>query len=687
MTENLRPIPEGSGEKRYTVVCHTKEGWENIHQLLCDDNTEDENIPSHSCECCDDSKMIDNMGTYMLTDAEVEILKDHPQVAGINIDTSYYDDGTENKPASKTYRYDSTTVKHQRDLDYNSGVLDNSTSAYNGRVGAQFLRHQNKVDYIWNSDVTTIVDQNPQYNGDGSDVDLIITDRSAWFGHTEFVNTSGIGSSLLPKNFVGGNVLDSSGKCGVLDLYLDAPYYIDPDFFDADQANRTEVRWDGTRVPTDTAAKNWWENNTTTYRSAKYASGGTNDFGTITAYVSPTRSAHNGSDTVAQTDGNSTHGSTSMSVAYGKTQGWAFNSNKWFCTYRVGNEQLMKFIKVFHENKPNNSSHGTKDPTLVSQSWQVPKSYSNSGSNTPGYYYHRTLGDGTGSVAYYNSLGSKPKPLQRLHRHDGSDSYAGVYVKTHSLMIAAKAAVDAGVIFCNSAGNENQKMVNSDHPDYNNYHSSSSSTTLAQALVADSVGKIYFSNRRGYPAQSGQYTDGSKEVYPVISVGALDPIRDGNGLERKIDYSTSGEEVDVYCITECMGADDYRGFQADRPRYDSYYTITGNSQSLESRDYIYGGTSCACPVFAGLLATKLQHNRSWTWQDVKAWLKNDIGQASSSNFYVGTEPTTINDTNWDDDNSLAGGTPIISFDNSIDNLFKFTGSNISISGNVNFSLT
>lgn len=686
MTENLRPIPEGSGEKRYTVVCHTKEGWENIHQLLCDDNTEEDNVPSHSCECCDDSKMIDTMGTYMLTDAEVEILKDHPQVAGINIDTSYYDDGTEIKPTSKTYRYDSTTVKHQRDLDYNSGVLDNSTSAYNGRVGAQFLRHQSKVDDIWDADVTTIVDQNPQYNGDGSDIDLIITDGSAWFGHTEFVNTSGIGNSLLPKNFVGGNVLDSSGKCGVLDLYLDAPYYIDPDFFDADQANRTEVRWDGTRVPTDTAAKNWWENNTTTYRSAKYASGGTNDFGTITTQASaPTRSGYNGSDTVGQTIGGSTHGSASMSVAYGKTQGWAFNSNKWFITNDVGREQLMKIIKVFHENKPNNSSYGTKDPTLVSQSWQSIQSFSNSGGSSPGYYYHRTPGDGTGSVSYSYTTSSKPKPLQRITRY--AQDYAGVHVKTNSLMVAAKAAVDAGVIFCNGAGNENQKMVNSDHPDYNNYHSASSSTTLTQALVPDVSGRINFSNRRGYPAQSGQYTDGSVEVYPVIMVGALDPIRDSNGLERKINYSTSGESVDVYCITECVGADDYRGFVAGEARYDSYYTISGNSQSLESRDYIYGGTSCACPVFAGLLATKLQHNRSWTWQDVKAWLKNDIGQASSSNFYVGTEPTTINDTNWDDDDSLAGGTPIISFDNSIDNLFKFTGSNISISGNVNFSLT
>ena len=679
MTENLRPIPEGSGEKRYTVVCHTKEGWENIHQLLCDDNTEEDNVPSHSCECCDDSKMIETMGTYMLTDAEVEILKNHPQVAGINIDTSYYDDGTEIKPASKIYRYDSTTVKHQRDLDYNSGVLNNSTSAYNGRVGAQLLRHQNKIDNNWNVDVTTIVDQNPQYNGDGSDVDLIITDRSAWFGHTEFVNTSGIGSSLLPKNFVGGNVLDSSGKCGVLDLYLDAPYYIDPDFFDADQANRTEVRWDGTRVPTDTAAKNWWENNTTTYRSAKYASGGTNDFGTITTFgAAPTRSGYNGSDTVGQTIGNTTHGSSSMSVAYGKTQGWAFNSNKWFITYNVGSEQLVKFIKVFHENKPDNSSYGTKDPTLVSQSWQSIQLFSNSGSSTAGYYYHRTPGDGTGSVAYYNTTVSKPKPLQRITRYESD--YAGVYVKTHSLMVAAKAAVDAGVIFCNSAGNENQKMVNSDHPDYNNYHSTSSSTTLAQALVADSSGRIKFSNRRGYPAQAGQYTDGSKEAYPVISVGALDLIRDSNGLERKTNFSTSGEEVDVYCITECMGADDYRGFVAGKARYDSYYTISGNSQSEESQDWIYGGTSCACPVFAGLLATKLQHNRSWTWQDVKAWLRNSIGAMGSSHFYFGTEPAAIDDVNWDDDNSLVGGTPIVIWDEPVNTDRIISGSGLSISG-------
>ena len=563
--------------------------------------------------------------------------------------------------------------------------MNNSTSDYNGRVGAQFLRHQSRVDDIWDTDVTTIVDQNPQYNGDGSDIDLIITDRSAWFGHTEFINTSGIGSSLLPNNFVGGNVLDSSGKCGVLDLYLDAPYYIDPDFFDADQANRTEVRWDGTRVPTEAAAESWWENNTTTYRSAKYASGGTNDFGTITTSASITRSAYNGSDTVGQTNGGSTHGSSSMSVAYGKTQGWAFNSNKWFITYQAGNEQLIKIIKVFHENKPNNSSYGTKDPTLVSQSWQVISSFSNSGSNTAGYYYHRTPGDGTGSVAYYSSTSSKPKPLQRISRY--ASEYAGVYVKTHSLMVAAKAAVDAGVIFCNSAGNENQKMVNSDHPDYNNYHSTSSSTTLAQALVADSNGKIKFSNRRGYPAQSGQYTDGSVEVYPVIVVGALDYRRDSNGLERKINYSTSGEEVDVYAITECVGADDYLGFVSGAARYDSYYTISGNSQSLESRDLIYGGTSCACPVFAGLLATKLQHNRSWTWQDVKAWLKDNVGPTSSSLFYVGTEPTTINDTNWDDDSSLVGGTPIIALDHPIDvNNFSITGSNVSISGNVNLNI-
>ena len=56
----------------------------------------------------------------------------------------------------------------------------------------------------------------------------------------------------------------------MLDVILHAPYYIDPDFFEADPTNRLTVRWDGTTVPVESVARNWWNYESTIYRSAKY---------------------------------------------------------------------------------------------------------------------------------------------------------------------------------------------------------------------------------------------------------------------------------------------------------------------------------------------------------------------------------------------------------------------------------
>ena len=106
-----------------------------------------------------------------------------------------------------------------------------------------------------------------------------------WFGHIEFQNTQGISTSGtggldVPSNYVGGNALcnrgisTTTGTCDLLDLTLDAPYYLDPDFFDANPASRLMERWDGTTVPTESAARNWWGNNSTTYRSPKFVTQG-----------------------------------------------------------------------------------------------------------------------------------------------------------------------------------------------------------------------------------------------------------------------------------------------------------------------------------------------------------------------------------------------------------------------------
>ena len=133
---------------------------------------------------------------------------------------------------------------------------------------------------------------------------MIVCDQDAWFGHIEFQNNLG-----GPQNYTGGNVLPGSGTCDLLDLILDAPYYLDPDFFSAN-SSRTTTRWDGTTVPTETAARDWWSNNSTTYRSAKFVSSGNggsatgaNDFGTISINTYYTRARSNGSNTAYKTGG------------------------------------------------------------------------------------------------------------------------------------------------------------------------------------------------------------------------------------------------------------------------------------------------------------------------------------------------------------------------------------------------
>jgi len=96
------------------------------------------------------------------------------------------------------------------------------------------------------------------YEGDGSDVDVIVGDEGCWIGHSEFQNNTGNG----PTNYVGGNVLPGNGTCDILDLVLDAPYYIDPSWFNEDSGNRLMTRWDGTIVPVESVARDWWGNST-----------------------------------------------------------------------------------------------------------------------------------------------------------------------------------------------------------------------------------------------------------------------------------------------------------------------------------------------------------------------------------------------------------------------------------------
>ena len=681
--EGLRFVPE-TGPKVYSVVCANAEDWTEIHNYIINEN-EIDGIPNRKIDCTNPKKTCNRIGSYEMSDAEAEQLRNHSKIIGVNIDEGYYE-GTYKgcdtypmmDPFSKITRY-ASNVKISRDTS-GSGFNSGSDSSWLSKTAAQIYRFQSKDDPWHNVDDNTLITDNIEQYGDGTDVDIIVNDTSSWLGHIEFVKT-GVGE---PINFVGTNVLKSgfaasatTGVCGVLDVVLHAPYYIDPDFFEADPGNRLRVRWDGTTVPVESVARSWWQNENTSSRSAKYVStnisggaaviGSNEDFGPIAVSNNYTEARHNGdidTEHFGEYNGSqASHGTPCMSQSFGKTHGWAYNSNKWFISIiwasgAVSTSILYEILKVFHDLKPNRSSDNTKNPTITSNSWGSTRTFYNN------YYaYFRTDGDGTGEETISISSGNTTSPEWLSYFWSG-DRHARWYPPTDSTMVEGAAMLDAGVIWVGAAGNNNNQQVKGDHPNYNNYVSNSSSTTLA---TAKSRG-YEMVNRPSNPNCIGcveNYNGTGVDVYRTFNVGALDDNTlnvSGNYMERKVSYSDMGNAIDFYIIgDDSIGAQG--GSTWNLPRNDSSYRLdsnynivsSGGTLSETSYDQRFGGTSSACPVGTGLLATKLQHNRDWTWSDLKDWLQDEvINQSSDTQFFQGTEATTSNDSNWNSYVNLQG---------------------------------
>jgi len=716
--EGLRFVPEGTGPKVYCVVCENASDWNEIHNYIIDEN-EIDNIPNRKIECTNLKKSCDRIGSYEMSDAEAEQLKNHPKIIGVNIDKQYYEGTYKGKethpmsqPTNKIARY-GQNVKISLDTSV-SGFNSGSDASWLSKTAAQIYRHQTLVSPWQNIGAQNIITDNPEQYGDGTDVDLVVNDTASWFGHIEFVKT-GVGE---PTNFVGTNVLKSgfstsstTGVCGVLDVILHAPYYIDPEFFEANVGTALTTRWDGTKVPTETAARAWWGNESTTYRSAKYVStnisGGTavigsnEDFGTITISSNYTEAIHNGTNVGLHTGqyygSLANHGTPCMSQAYGKTHGWAYNANKWFISilWASGSPSAATYfelLKVFHNLKPNRSSDNTKNPTVTSNSWGGQKTFYD------GWTAHfRTPGDGTagsGSKDTISVAGSNISP-EWLNYFYYDDEFARWEPPTDSDIVEGASMLDAGVIWLGAAGNNNNKQVLGDHPDYNNYVSSMDMPGGGSGTLAEAEQYQVLVNRVGFPNCIGtlrNYNGGGIDVYRTFNVGALDDqtLNNGDGTytQRKITYSNMGNAIDFYTIGDdsigAQGGNTYNFPRNDSSyRIDSSYNIveSGGTLSLTCYDQRFGGTSSACPVGSGLFATKVQHNRSWTWIDLKNWLDVRVtDQSNDVEFLQGTEATTSSDSNWNSERNLQGSARKILWDAPMSDPDKLL-----ISGDLSFS--
>jgi hypothetical protein len=441
-------------------------------------------------------------------------------------------------------------------------------------------------------------------------------------------------------------------------MVLDGPYYIDPAWFNASPGTRLTTRWDGTVVPTDTAAQAWWSNGSN--RSAQFASAGTV---AVPAYY--TRANCNGSDTAISAEGD--HGTPCSGQAYGRTFGWAYNANKWFIdaygSYGFGLNVDLYFdiMKIFHVNKPVNPTYGTKNPTISSNSWGFRATQ-----GSTGYYYFRQGTSGTGGVQY----SSKPNFMAYLGSTGDSGRFKGEMV-TNTLTEAGDELIASGVIFVAAAGNSNQQQVSSSNANFNNYWASAASTPLSSATHNEFGSTCYnTTSRRGFPQQLGKYTSGPDIVYPVINIGALDDDFTGGGLERKVNYSDMGDQIDCYTPGDASLSCSRTSSIA---RYDQ------RAGGLTSYDTSFNGTSSACPTATGLIATALETNRSWTWQNIRTWLQSLTVQDAAT-FYQGPDPATATSTDWSDLNSLMGGTRRVAYNNIAAPAITISGAGLTISG-------
>jgi len=685
-------------EKYYTLGTHTSEQWVELHAELITDGNTYASVPAREVIVEDDKLHSPTRGSYLLTLEEVAALRDDSRVKFINESPEKYPE--KYMPPQDEFHCATNNTLTDRWADpYNnyqmwtvgsSSVQSNFTNAEPSLNRTTALYRMQTKQNPWKTSSTAenvAINAKVQQVGAGENVDIVCCDNGSWIGHTEFIN-SGVVNAVDPSDYQGGNVLPGNGICDCLDLVLDAPYYIDPDWFDADAANRLMTRWDGTTVPVESVARSWWQNSA--QRSASFSS-----FGNVPVSNNYTRDRANGSNTTFPYDG--THGTQCASLIFGRTHGWAYNANKWilnlFGSYNVGSMEIgFDLQKIFHQYKPVNTTYGTKDPTMSSNSWGY-RNWFKPGNN----YYWRT-----DPAVWYGGTGNEPGFISWFGQTgDGGRWKSEMY--DNSMTQAGDELTQAGVIFVCAAGNSNQPQYNPDHPNYDNRISNNVTNTFYQDTFNEFGFNVTGStNRRGFPQHIGktesQTSQGNTTVkFPAINIGALDDDMTGSYTQdRKVNYSDMGNAIDLYAPADGTLAATRGTYGVNVARTDDGYS--GLSVIGGCRDTRFSGTSAACPVACGFLAIVMQYNRGWTYDDLRNWIQTNLAEQPTADMYEGVEVTSPT-ASWSSDyNALQGSSrrilyqatiPVSTYHPdhlpSITTTFGITGS-ITLSG-LTFSLT
>lgn len=312
------------------------------------------------------------------------------------------------------------------------------------------------------------------------------------------------------------------------------------------------------------------------------------------------------------------HGTHVASTVAGKTFGWAKNAQ----IYSIKLEGLKSsrdpgsgfdvatafdVLIGWHNNKTNGR------PTVVVNSW--------------GYgIFHRadleafSFGLDEGDTLFGISGGSYRGVIWNGGTLDTAKGHTGSLVAPNTYLYPYRvSAVDAdiatganaGILFCNAAGNEFIKIDVQGGVDYNNY-------------ITTDFG-LYYYHRGGTPGRNLTVSD------KVFTVGALDHSTQGNS-DRKASFSNSGPGVNIYAagsrIISAMSQvnDDNSNFP---------YFLNGSF-----KQQLLSGTSMAAPQIAGVAALVYQMHPDWDPRRVIAFIKNkalnQVYKTNLDNDYTNT---------------------------------------------------